>query len=140
MFTIQGHVITPEQAAILLDDGLFRGVPSWGRVHAYFSSKTAPIQLDESVKVHKSVVDLLSGGMIQIRDETVLDEKHRDIIYELDNESFERGLNLFAEQHSTWFKVLTQILLAGLDKATDLTQYGDVVIQLALFGEIKYVV
>jgi hypothetical protein len=138
MFTISGHVITPEQAAILLDDGLFRGVPAWGRTHEYIPPKTGGIELGESVKVHKSVVDLLSGGMIQIRDETALDEKHKDIIYELDNESFERGLNLFAENHFSRWEALRGYFRAGLDKATDLTQYGDAVIQLALFGKVKY--
>jgi hypothetical protein len=138
MFTIAGHVITPEQAAILLDDGLFRGVPAWGRVHKYIPSGRTLIALDESVKAHHFVVDFLSGGMVQIRDETALDEKHKDIIYELDNESFERGLNLFSTTLPHQFDDLRKILQAGLDKATDLTQYGDAVIQLALFGEIKY--
>lgn len=133
---IQGHTFTDEQLAILLDDGLFLGVPGWGRVYEYFPAKGQRVNLNGSVSVHRSVVDLLSGGEVHIKDETASEEK--DIIWHFDLASLARGLSLFAETNNQSFKYMTDIMEEGLDKATDLTEYGNVVIQLGLFGEIKY--
>ena len=139
MFKIAGHDITPEQAAILLDDGLFRGVPCWGRVHKSRPPKfKTGVALPEHITVAWEVNNLLAGGEMEIRDETAMDSSNKDILWHFDLQAFERGLNLFAVNTPVMFQTIMAMFKAGLEKGVDLTKEGDKVIQLGLFGEIKY--
>lgn len=136
MFKIPGHEITLSQAAILLDDGLFRGVPSWGRTEQYIRPKYILNPLPGDIQLHHSIEWLLNGGEIHVSDQTA--SEYKDTIYLLDMKGIARGLDLLKENHVSFYRVMNHLFTAGLDKATDLTLYGNYVIQLAIFGEVKY--
>lgn len=136
MFSIPGHNITLPQAAILMDDGLFRGVPSWGRCVEYIRPKYILNPIPSNIQLHHSIEWLLNGGSIHVQDEASRED--RDTIYLFDLKGLARGLDLLKETSLGGYLGMQAIFTAGLDKATDLTHYGNAVIQLGIFGEIKH--